>query len=144
MIVFSKNTSGTILQNGLGFTQAQSDMIVPQQLYTAYGDNTTWFQETSSSDGNTYYTMFPLARRAVNSSIYQNFCIEDYLTSDQVRVTSLIGGTQAQPYYLRSGYVNLNDSVSFVSCKGNYSSGRGSSVRGSTGVRPAMVVKFSP
>ena len=135
--LFSKNTSGTILQNGLGFTKAQSDLIVPQQLYTNYHSGSAWLRETPSTDGGTYYTMFPLAYKGANSGVSQSFCIETYLTSNTVRLTSLIGSTQAWPQWLRSGYnasqsgyVHANGEVGYfnVDC--------------SLGARPAMVMKL--
>ena len=135
--LFSKNTSGTILQNGLGFTQAQSDLIIPQQLYTNYHNGSAWQRETPSTDGGTYYTMFPLAYKGANSGVSQSFCIETYLTSNATRLTSLIGSTQAWPQWLRSGYnttqsgyVHQNGGVGYfnVDC--------------SFGTRPAMVMKL--
>ena len=135
--LFSKNTSGTILQNGLGFTQAQSDLIVPQQLYTNYHSGSAWLRETPSTDGGTYYTMFPLAYKGANSGVSQSFCIETYLTSNTVRLTSLIGSTQAWPQWLRSGtglwgagYVHANGGLG------------GFNVDCSLGARPAMVMKL--
>ena len=135
--LFSKNTSGTILKNGLGFTQAQSDLIVPQQLYTNYHNGSSYQRETPSTDGGTYYTMFPLAYKSANSGVSQSFCIETYLTSNTVRLTSLIGSTQAWPQWLRSGvglfragYVHPNGSL------GNFN------LDCSFGVRPAMVMKL--
>ena len=139
--LFSKNTSGTILENGLGFTQAQSDMIVPQQLYTFYSKGAGYpLAETPSTDGGTYYTMFPLARRAANSSTYQNFCIEDYFASGSQRIASLIGSSQAYHWNVRSGIATASGYPNVVLSNGNIGGWWGDN---SLGVRPAMVMKLS-
>ena len=137
--LFSKDISGTILNNGLGFTQSQAAMIIPQQLYTCYYDGTAWHQETPSTDGGAYYTMFPLAYRAANSSIFQNFCIEDYLTTNAQRIATYINTTQPYFWYFRSSYPSSWQTY------GGYPDGSvaGCASHGSYGVRPAMVMKLS-
>ena len=141
--LFSKDTSGTILQNGLGFTQAQANLIVPQQLYTYYSNGQGYnYAETPSTDGGTYYTMFPLAARAASSSTKQNFCIEDYLNSNEKRVTSLIGSTQNYTWRLRSGSVNNWCRAYNVWPSGAMTDLGGFDTGMATGVRPAMVMKL--
>ena len=135
--LFSKNTSGTIIENGLGFTQAQADLIVPQQLYTVYNSGNGASHDTPETDGNTYYTMFPLAYRTNSAGKYQNFCIEDFLTTAAQRVTSFIGSNITYTYTLRTSasiwqtsavYYN-GEYVNFV-------------VKYLSGARPAMVMKL--
>ena len=139
--LFSKNNStGAIISNSLGFTQTQANVIVPQQLYTYYyngGDA----QETPSTDGGTYYTMFPLATtRTIPSSIYQNFCIENYLNTNAKRVASYVGSSQCQRWWLRSGHYPTYQ-------QGAQHGGEAGTIDQSTidcsyGVRPAMVVRI--
>ena len=138
--LFSKNTSGTILKNALGFTQTESDLIIPQQLYTAYYNGSSWLQETPSTDGGTYYTMFPLAYRTTNTSIKQNFCIEDYMPNQNQRVASLIKSNQSYFWFLRSGGPTSYD-VYFLYPSGAYDYNF-SSINDSFGARPAMVMKL--
>ena len=146
--LFSKNTSGTILSNNLGFTQSQGDLIVPQQLYTYYANGSGYnYAETPSTDGGTYYTMFPLAYRAAYSSIYQNFCIEDYLTTNAKRTAVFIGSSSNQSYFwwLRSGTTTLSLSNSCGNAINVAPSGECNSMLDlncSLGVRPAMVMKL--
>ena len=141
--LFSKNTSGTILKNSLGFTQAQADLIVPQQLYTFYSNGSGHpLAETPSTDGGTYYTMFPLAYRAANSSIKQNFCVEDYLKIDNNRIAILIGSSQCIAWATRTGAPLETRRMYTVNYQGEYNSAT-NSVRSASGVRPAMVMKLS-
>ena len=141
--LFSKNNStGTITgDNKLGFTQAQADMIVPQQLYTYYSNGSGYnYQETPETDGGTYYTMFPLAYRGGYPSTYQNFCIEDYLPNANQRVASYIHTNQSFWYLLRTG-----DSGSCSDCVGvcpNGDYGPSMEVMNLMGVRPAMVIRI--
>ena len=106
--LFSKNNStGKIVSNNLGFTQTQADLVIPQQLYTYYSNGRGYnYAETPSTDGGTYYTMFPLAARYAYSSTKQNFCIEDYLPSTSQRVATLIGSNQSYYWFFRSGHPN--------------------------------------
>ena len=142
--LFSKNTSGTILKNGLGFTQIQSDMIVPQQLYTYYSNGSSYsYAETPKTDGGTYYSMFPLAYRATSSSIFQNFCVEDYISTNAQRIATFIGSSSNQSYHwhLRSG---MNGTATHVH-RVLYSGDIGVGVSGShdtNGVRPAFVMRI--
>ena len=138
--LFSKNNStGAVLKNALGFTQAQADLIVPQQLYTYYY-NGGHAQETPLTDGGTYYTMFPLAYKSVYSSTYQNFCVEDYLTTLSQRTTSYINSTQLASWWYRSGR-NVSDAERSCSqaCSETITH---ATVTCSIGVRPAMVMKL--
>ena len=139
--LFSKNASTGAIEgnNNLGFTEAQADLIVPQQLYTFYSNGSSKFQETPSTDGGTYYSMFPLAYRSVYSSIYQNFCIDDYLTSNQKRVATFIGSsTQTHSYFSRSGSTRVEPSAFLPS--GDFNDLF--DPRTIVGVRPAMVMKL--
>ena len=142
--LFNKNNStGAITgDNKLGFTQTQANLIVPQQLYTYYCNRGN-FQETPSTDGGTYYTMFPLAYKAAHSTTYQNFCIEDYLPNPNQRVASLIKSNQSYYWWLRSSSAYAS-SASYIAYSltpdGNYR--QIDQVHGSHGVRPAMVMKL--
>ncbi|MBQ2713536.1 MAG: hypothetical protein IJF22_01020 [Clostridia bacterium] len=144
--LFSKNNStGAITgSNNLGFTQAQANLIVPQQLYTYYHNGSSHLQETPSTDGGTYYTMFPLAYREANTqnSIYQNFCIQDYLPNTANRISTLIGSSNnlSYIYWLRSGYYDHQRSVWRISVDGN--GVHHYSCDCSYGVRPAMVMRL--
>ena len=143
--LFSKNNStGAITgNNNLGFTQVEANMIVPQQLYTYYSNGSNKaYGETPSTDGNTYYSMFPLAYRAANSSIKQNFCIEDYLTNSAQRVATFIGANQSFFWWLRSAGTydgTYTRCCSYVVPNGTLG---GNVVDGYYGVRPAMVMKL--
>ena len=141
--LFSKNISGQIISNTLGFTEVQANLIVPQQLYTYYYDGTKDCQETPSTDGGTYYTMFPLAYKDANPSTYQNFCYEDYLTTNEQRVSTLIGSSNpiSNFWYLRSGS-NVGTYRSTFIHPGGVGPGA-MNVCSSQGVRPAMVMKLS-
>lgn len=141
--LFAKNNSTGAIdgENKLGFTQAQADLIVPQQLYTYYTNNGNGsYQETPSTDGNTFYTMFPLAYRGANSSIYQNFCIEDYLTSNLQRPTTYMGSNYVYAYNLRSG----SDYTGYPAAStGGHTGVLGyGQVFDTCGVRPAMVMRL--
>ena len=142
--LFSKNTSGTILSNSLGLSSTQADLIVPQQLYTLYSNgNDLPLAETPSTDGGTYYTMFPLSYRAAHTSTKQNFCIDDYLTTASKRIACLIGSSnQSYYYWLRSG--SLNDSAQHASHRiGTSGDFWSHGCETSNGVRPAMVMKLA-
>ena len=141
--LFSKNTSGSILSNTLGFTDTQANLIVPQQLYTYYNDNgSVNYQDSPTTDGGTYYSMFPLAYRTAHPSTYQNFCIEDYLTTNVQGTATLIGSTTNQSYlwWLRTASTG-NTSATKVVPEG-YPTG-GDWPYCSYGVRPAMVMKLA-
>ena len=141
--LFSKNAStGAIVSNLLNFNQTQANLIVPQQLYTYFSNGQGYnYHETPESDGGTYYTMFPLASRGAYSSTYQNFCIEDYLTTNTQRIASLLGSTQSDFWWLRSGYPwpNFNNVACEIEPSGNLSSGIAHDF---FGIRPAMVMKL--
>ncbi|MBR5226911.1 MAG: hypothetical protein IKV69_02420, partial [Clostridia bacterium] len=85
-----------------------------------------------------------LAYRAAYSSIYQNFCVEDYLSSKPQRTSILIGSSSNQSYvwWLRSGSPSYCARESVV-----YPSGEFDVVVSdgfySNGVRPAMVIKIT-
>ena len=142
--LFSKSTTGTILKNSLGFSQNESDLIVPQQLYTHYSNASSSLQESPSTDGNTFYTMFPLAYKAINTSIKQNFCIEDYLPNASQRMASLIGSTQLYWYATRSGQLAGDSSryICDVQPNGSFLGSDARWVDNVGGVRPAMVMKL--
>ena len=135
--LFSKNTSGTIIENGLGFTQAQADLIIPQQLYSVYNPGNGAGHDTPETDGGTYYTMFPLAYRTNGAGKYQNFCIEDFLTSSAQRVTSFIGSNITYTYTLRTSASIFQTSAVYYN--GDYVT---FSIKYLTGARPAMVMKL--
>ena len=141
--LFSKNAStGAIIDgcNKLGFTREQANLIQPQKLYTTYHNGSSMLQETFETDGGTYYTMFPLAYKAVSSSIYQNFCLEDYLTTNAQRTATFIGSSTNQSFIwaLRSGKTLVD--IGNVYPSGTLTNTRG--VGNGLGVRPAMVVKI--
>ena len=140
--LFSKNNSTGAIEgnNNLGFTKAQADLIVPQQLYTYYSKNAD-LQETPETDGGTYYTMFPLATtRNMPSSIQQNFCIENYLDTNAKRVACYIGNNQSQPWWLRNGHrSDYQQGAQHLHTDGSVNQ---SSVDCLFGVRPAMVMKL--
>ena len=141
--LFSKNNStGAMVSNSLGFSDIEANMIVPQQLYTYYSNGGSYhYQETPETDGGTYYSMFPLANRASHSSTYQNFCIEDYLTTDTQRVATFIGSSTNQSYlwWGRSGAESYTQSASCRQPSGGYTiDGSGDS----HGVRPAFVLSL--
>ena len=141
--LFSKNVSGSIIENGLEFSQAQADLIIPQQLYTFYSDGPNLlYHETPQTDGGTYYTMFPLAYRNSHLDTYQNFCIEDYLITDTQRTACFIGSSTNQSYSwrLRSGNQYNCHAAYIVYPSGKYDY-HGPSW--TYGVRPAMVMKLS-
>ena len=138
--LFSKNTSGTILKNGLGLSQVQADLIVPQQLYTYYNTGSAHLQENPTTDGGTFYTMFPLAYRSANTNINQNFCIEDYLKSGAQSRAVLIGYNKLHVWRLRSSHYNYHYYVHAVYPDGGV--GAGGHCANSQGVRPAMVMKL--
>lgn len=142
--LFSKNTSGTILENSLGFTQSQADLIVPQQLYTFYSNGSTEYTESYSTDSSTYYSMFPLAHKAVTSKT-QTFCLETYL-SQNYRIAALIGSNQAYDWHLRSGVSTSTNSFGPVRYNMTVAiDGQClvSNVSNTMGVRPAMVMRLS-
>ena len=143
--LFSKDVSGTILSNSLNFTSTQSSLIIPQQLYTCYYDGSNYMQETPSTDGGTYYSMFPLACKAANTSIVQNFCYENYLTETTQRVATFIGSTQSYTWRLRSGAKGSSSYSSFVPhilASGECYTAGAQTVQNSVGIRPAMVMKL--
>ena len=146
--LFSKNAStGEIISNQLNFTQAQANMVLPQQLYTYYSNGTGYnYQETPETDGGTYYSMFPLAYGGANSSIYQNFCIENYLTSNAKRISVLIksSSNQTYAYYLRSGCLaNICTVVYNIFPSGEIYSNYPRGCQYGHGVRPAFVLSLA-
>ena len=141
--LFTKNNSTGAIQgdNQLGFTQAQADMIVPQQLYTYFSNGEGYnYQETPSSDGGTYYTMFPLARKEASPSTFQNFCVEDYLSIENQRITTYIDSSQIAHWWLRSGNPTRSYCPYNVSVNGKYDNT--CDVFYVFGVRPAFVLKI--
>ena len=141
--LFNKNNStGAIITNSLGFTQTEADMIVPQQLYTYYY-NGSHLQETPNTDGATYYTMFPLARKNAYSSIYQNFCIEDYLDTNAKRIGILIGSSnnQAMFWHTRSGNSTYGHATFSIWPSGAYNTDHVGSLY-AHGVRPSFVIRI--
>ena len=142
--LFNKNTSGTILSNSLGFSATEANLVVPQQLYTYYYNGSSHLQETPSSDSGSYYTMFPLAYRTANTSISQNYCIEDYLNTNNKRTATLIGSSSNQSFFwgLRSGYSGssgVSNRVFRVVPSGEITD---IPDHNTLGVRPAMVMKL--
>ena len=143
--LFSKNTSGTILKNGLGFTQAQADLIVPQQLYTSYSNGNGYpLTETPSTDGGTYYTMFPLAMGTESNSYTsgtQNFVIGTYIPLGSKRIVTYIGSNRPTMIWFRSGSHYSADAATAMHVTGGQASNN--HVSNVFGVRPAMVMKLS-
>ena len=139
--MFSKNNAtGAVIGNSLGFTQAQADLIVPQQLYTYYSNGQGYnYQETPTTDGGTYYTMFPLAYKGAYSSTYQNFCVEDYLPNKNQRTATFINSNISFCWRLRSGAaINQHDASNVLPSGGFQTWGTCNAF----GVRPAMVMKL--
>ena len=87
--------------------------------------------------------MFPLAHRATHSSTYQNFCIEDYITTNVTRIGIFIGSStdQSQYWWLRSSSLNYHTNGHSVNYGGTIE-GTGNGPY-SLGVRPAMVMKLA-
>ena len=143
--LFSKNNStGAIISNSLGFTQAQANLIVPQQLYTYYTNYGGYhYQDSPETDGNTFYSMFPLATREAYSSIYQNFCFEDYLPNQNQKIAVLIGSptNQSYPWWTRSGMYYAYCSCNYL-IRPNGETPCSWWSGNSLGVRPAMVMKL--
>lgn len=140
--LFSKNNStGAITgSNKLGFTQAQSDMIVPQQLYTFYSNGEGYPRaETPSTDGGTYYTMFPLALKSTSPGTYQNFCLEDFLITASQRFSTLIKSNTPHYWWIRSGDSN---SSHLLAPRPNAAISQ-SNTNLYHGVRPAMVMRLA-
>ena len=137
--LFSKNNSTGAIEgeNNLGFSQEQANMIVPQQLYTVYHNTSSYLLETPSTDGGTYYTMFPLAARY--SSVTQNFVIEDYLSSGNEMVACLIGSNQTYYQHLRSGLPNSSQQLTYAIGINAIAAG---TVHNYFGVRPAFVLRI--
>ena len=141
LMCVNKSTGLIMGDNNLNFTQAQADLIVPQQLYTFYSNGDGYpLAETPSSDGGTYYTMFPLAARD-QLSTYQNFCIEDFFSTQENIIASLIGTNLASYWWLRTGAPPYTANAYSISPNGGCS--YHNSVSNVYGVRPAMVMKLS-
>ena len=114
-------------------------MVVPQQLYTFYSNGDGYpYNETPSTDGGTYYSMFPLAYKTIGAG-YQNFCIEDYLPVQNQRVATLIGTNQSYFWWLRSGALGTYLRAHYVKPMGDIVA---DSVTHTNGVRPAFVLKI--
>ena len=142
MCVTSPTNKAITGSNKLGFTQSQANLIVPQQLYTYYSNGSGYnYAETPSTDGGTYYSLFPLAYRAASTGTKQNFCIEDYLTTNAQRTATFIGSSTNQSYFwwLRSGSPSYSHSTCDVPPSGGFSN---DGVNDSHGVRPAMVIRL--
>lgn len=140
--LFSKNfIMGNITNNALGFTALQAEKIIPQQLYTYYYNGVSHLQETPSTDGGTYYSMFPLAYRSSENTIHQNFCIEDYLKAAHVRIAVMIGSNNLGYWWnLRTAtQSDIQARVSVTVSGGFYEADW---VRDVAGVRPAFVLSL--
>ena len=146
--LFSKDTSGNILKNTLNIPSEQANLVVPQQLYTFYSNGTSYpYAETPSTDGGTYYTMFPLALNTdFTNNAYQNFCINDYLLNAAQQNASLIGSNNCYPWWTRTGarqYAQHAYSMTpYVSNPWDNGERGGYHTRFYFGVRPAMVMKL--
>ena len=141
--LFSKNNSTGAIegQNNLGFTKAEADLVVPQQLYTYYSNGPGYpLAETPETDNGTYYTMFPRGYRAIDPNTKQNFCMDDYLLNPNQRVASLIKSTQASSYYLRTGTLRYADAPYIMHPDGSYRNECSPCYY--LGVRPAFVLKI--
>ena len=146
--LFSKDTSGNILKNTLNIPSAQANLVVPQQLYTFYSNGTSYpYAETPSTDGGTYYTMFPLALNTdFTNNTYQNFCINDYLPNAAQQNASLIGSNNCYPWWTRTGTRHYPQHAYAMTpyVSGAWDTGErgGYHTRFYFGVRPAMVMKL--
>ena len=141
MCVSSPTNKSITGDNKFGFTQAEANMIVPQQLYTFYSSGSN-YAETPSTDGGTYYTMFPLAYRAASSGTKQNFCIEDYLPTNAQRIATQIGSLQNQFWWLRTATPSISYRAAVVQCAGTIATNNTGDIDYAHGVRPAMVMKL--
>ena len=137
----------------LGLTNAQKNLIQGQKLKTLYtnGASPNTYLETSSTDGNTTYNMFPLASfkgdRRYTSSMNagdENFVITNYLKTTSLRIAYQIGTSTGVPYWTRSS------EVGYSGCGGAVGSDHVSDgvidgywTRTNYGVRPACVIKFA-
>lgn len=118
----------TTENGGLGLTDQEKKLIDAQDLKTIY--TSTILDSTEN--------LFLLASKANSSS--QNFCVETYLTSDDVRRNS-------ESYWLRSGLRNQYGEgaahVSTNSTEGGGVSTAADTARYTFGVRPAFVLKLA-
>ena len=137
----------------LGLTNAQKNLIQGQKLKTLYtnGASPNTYLETSSTDGNTTYNMFPLASFKGDSRYTssmnagdENFVITNYLKTTSLRIAYQIGTSTGVPYWTRSS------EVGYSGCGGAVGSDHisdgvidGYWTRTNYGVRPACVIKLA-
>ena len=137
----------------LGLSSAQQNLIQGQKLKSIYMNGNTAYLETSSTDGNTTYNMFPLAgfKQSSNyntSSINvgtENFIITTYLSSASSRISYQIGSTTSNAYWLRGGepggYSNAGGAVGSDNTGDGIIDGYYTNTN--YAVRPACVIKFA-
>ena len=131
----------------LGLTSEQKTLIQGQKLKTAYTNGSTHYLETSSTDGNTSYYLFPLAGfkhesgyESSKSPGTENFDVGTYLTSQALRKAYQIGTTTLRTWWTRSGEFAYSYCSIFVTADGVVNDGNRTHM--SHGVRPAGVFKL--
>ena len=146
---YTKQTPGTLYtyinnlyDSGLGLTEAQKNLIVPQQLKTGYCTSGQ-FLDTYETDGNTLYPMFPLAGQDGSMSTYgsqETFGFATYLLYEtkEKRVAYAIGTTTKTTWLVRSGHPNNAAWCASVQTDGTL---RQDSLAAAIGVRPAFIIK---
>lgn len=127
------------IYENLNLLESQKSQIIAQKLSTRYRNGNSNLLDTFDTDGNTLHKLFPLAYGHSG----ENFVASQYLTSDALRVCYLIGTTNTQDWWTRSG--NTSTSVGWAYAvygnTGKFESNWG--LQGMTGVRPACVIKFA-
>ena len=131
----------------LSLTTAQKNMIQGQKLKTAYCNGSSNLLETSATDGNTSYYLFPLAGFTADNNYSsssdpgeENFKMKTYLTSNALRKAYQIGTTTARTYWARSGEPDFSYCSLYVTSDGVFDNAI--RCQQSNGVRPAGVFKL--
>ena len=126
------------IYENLNLLESQKSQIIAQKLSTRYRNGNSNLLDTFDTDGNTLHKLFPLAYGHSG----ENFVASQYLTSDALRVCYLIGTTNTQDWWTRSG--NTSTSVGWAYAvygnTGKFESNWG--LQGVIGVRPACVIKI--
>ena len=126
------------IYENLNLAESQKSQIIAQKLSTRYRNGNSNLLDTFDTDGNTLHKLFPLAY----GHSEENFVASQYLTSDALRVCYLIGTTNTQDWWTRSG--NTSTSVGWAYMvygnTGKFESNMG--VPSMIGLRPACVIKL--